>query len=166
MLCFQDEKLLLEIELENGVCVDETSNNAEAILWSSVANRKSVTKLLIKYGANVNMRSRFMNHTPLHCAAGANALETTILLLENGANPENKNENGNTPLHEACESDSVDIIKLLLEYGANRFTRNKKGFFPLNLCVSCEAKKLLQEYFPFPFVKNCKNQKRIKNKES
>lgn len=51
---------------------------------------------------------------------GGNSASVVTVLLEQGANPNKKNNKGQTPLMIAASSDRVDLVKLLLIYGADR----------------------------------------------
>jgi cytohesin len=52
--------------------------------------------------------------------------------LENRANPNTKDNDGQTPLHKAAQEGHVEIVKLLLERGANPNTKNNDGQTPLH----------------------------------
>lgn len=56
------------------------------------------------------------NIAPLHISVERNMTESTALLLQNGANPNVIDGNGNTPLHLAAVSpDQMECLKLLLD---------------------------------------------------
>jgi len=70
------------------------------------------------------------------------------LLLEKGADIENKNENGDNTLHLACCYDNLDVVKFLLEKGANIEAKNNKYGTPLHLACgndNLEVVKFLLE---------------------
>jgi ankyrin repeat protein len=56
---------------------------------------------------------------PVHAAGAAHDHETMKLLLEAGANPNQRQRGGFVPLHEAAHTDDVEMAKLLLAYGAD-----------------------------------------------
>jgi len=70
-----------------------------------------VVKKFIAYGANVNEQSEDM--TPLMIAARYNKVEILKVLLENGARPEDKNEQGFTALKYAQLSNATEAIAIL-----------------------------------------------------
>jgi ankyrin repeat protein len=56
---------------------------------------------------------------PVHAAGAAHDHETMKLLLEAGADPNQRQRGGFVPLHEAAHSDDVEMAKLLLAHGAD-----------------------------------------------
>lgn len=62
--------------------------------------------------------------TALYLAVTHNQFDSTLLLLEAGANPNIQNGDGNTPLIRAASQGYAEITRLLLEYGANPHIRN------------------------------------------
>ena len=58
--------------------------------------------------------------------------DIVALLLEAGANPQEKNNDDWTPLHWAAENGHADIVVLLLEAGANPQEKNNLGYTPLH----------------------------------
>ena len=73
---------------------------------------------------------------PLHISVIKNQTEATALLLQNGANPNIANSNGDTPLHlAAMDRHLVDCLQLLLN------TSGRKTIYALNLDVRNYAGK-------------------------
>ena len=93
------------IPSQNGFQVD--SLNA-----AIAGNFLSVAKLLVEGGADVNVfqASRI---TPLHLAAQQGQIDTIILLLENGAMVDVKNDFGQTAADLATERGHVEIGQIL-----------------------------------------------------
>jgi ankyrin repeat protein len=53
---------------------------------------------------------------PLHCAVRIGNLETVRILLEGGANPNLKDENGTTPLQYAIRDQRLDLLREMMPY--------------------------------------------------
>jgi len=64
--------------------------------------------------------------------------------LENGANPNAKDNIGRTPLHEAAQEGHVEIVKLLLEHGANPLIADNGGHIPLDYAKDSTIRSLLE----------------------
>lgn len=56
---------------------------------------------------------------PVHAASAAHDHETMRLLLEAGADPNQRQRGGFVPLHEAAHTDDVEMARLLLDHGAD-----------------------------------------------
>lgn len=59
----------------------------------------------------------------------------TKIMLDNGADPNYVNENGNSLLMIAVMNNNPEIVKLLLEYGATGLQKNISGQSPLDLAI-------------------------------
>jgi hypothetical protein len=81
-------------------------------------NHRTVAKLLIAKGADLNSKTR-QGETPLHGAASNGRKEIVELLLAKGADVNAKNEYGWTPLHWAAEYGRKEIVELLIDEGAD-----------------------------------------------
>merc|ERR1719329_313796 len=68
-----------------------------------------------------------------------NALDIMRLLLEQGANVNQRNTSGNTALMEAASMGALDIMRLLIENGANVNQENTRGNTALMQAVSMGA---------------------------
>ncbi|OLN97594.1 Ankyrin-3-like protein 2 [Colletotrichum chlorophyti] len=93
-----------------------------------------MTRLLIKYGADVNRMCEDGKATPLHEAAAGNFIVPAKILLENGANPNLRNSQSQTPLTVAVEQGHLEMAKLLVRHGANIHIQDSDGMSLLNTC--------------------------------
>jgi hypothetical protein len=101
--------------LEKGIDVNEKGNYlGSAIQAASAKGHIEVVKLLVAYGADVNLRAG-RNSSPI---VGA-PLEVTRLLLDHGANVNAGGEPHDSAIYTACVSGEVEVAKLLLKRGVN-----------------------------------------------
>ena len=138
-------------------------NNLEhttPLFEASLHGHVEVAKLLIKYGADVNLDystttvedgfrllgdhdddSSEADVTPLHIAVIYKRLETAKILIENGANVnvELGFHSGYTPLFSALLNESVEIAKLLIENGAKIHSENRESTL---LSIACQDSNL------------------------
>ena len=66
-----------------------------------------------------------LGETPLHQAADNGLLKIAELLLENHANPNIQQNDGNTALHLAIIKGDMKLAKLLISYGSNPNIQNQ-----------------------------------------
>jgi serine/threonine-protein phosphatase 6 regulatory ankyrin repeat subunit B len=104
-----------------------TGNNATALIAASVNSHTKIVKLLLKNGADVNMKGTYGIGFKGGCAYiyGITALmvasdtEIVKLLLKNGADVNVKSTDGLTALMAASGEGHTKIVKLLLKNGAD-----------------------------------------------
>ena len=80
-----------------------------------------IIQVLLDWKLDTNAKC-WNDQTPLHLALqnwAPNYFEAILLLLENGANPNARRDDGLTPLHLASSQGTVEVARLLLEYGAD-----------------------------------------------
>ena len=79
-----------------------------------------------------------LGRTPLHYAANEGRQNDAKLLLENGADPNARDDDAWTPLHFATQFGAVEIVTLLLAHGAEVDPLDSNGNSPLsNAVFSC-----------------------------
>lgn len=68
------------------------------------------------------------------------------LLMENGADINARDNEGNTPLHTAVQADDELATEALIGYGADMGTRNDEGKLPERCAVSPAVRKVLRDH--------------------
>jgi ankyrin repeat protein len=125
---------LLDFMLNSGFDIDdfiiEFYENVTLIHSASQFGPVESVRFLIERGANINIRSSFMN-TALHFAAINNSESVITLLLDKGMSVNVRGEHGNTPLHVAAHWGNLRATKVLVERGAALEETSKWGRTPL-----------------------------------
>lgn len=75
-------------------------------------------------------------NTALTYASAGGFVDVVKVLLKEGANIEDHNENGHTPLMEAASAGHVEVARVLLEYGAGINTHSNE-FKESALTLAC-----------------------------
>ena len=130
----------IRLLLENGADVNKQNHvGCTALTIASICTKNDshidTIKLLLKYGADVNLKKTSDGSTTLMGLMKVHRSVSNIgivrLLLDNGADANCVDFNGNSPLMTACKSaigNSNDkVIELLFEYGADMHITNSKG---------------------------------------
>ncbi|KAH9499734.1 hypothetical protein Btru_077696 [Bulinus truncatus] len=127
---------ILKILLDKGSKVVNhcDSKGLTALHFSVMEQSLDETKLLIQYGANVNMKSN-AGDTPLHLAV--RNVDVVKFLLDNHADVNALDGNGDTALFYASQSfsDLPETVEVLIRSGSDVNHRNKDGMSALFLAV-------------------------------
>ena len=127
-----------------------TKEGATALHWASMKGHKDVVDVLISHKANVSTKLPNSLAQPLHFAAAFGYTSIVSVLLDNGADSNAIDKNGNTPLHKLTKGSlivkegnvsvvgpgtkqSIEVATLLIKKGANLNPRNEESKTPLNL---------------------------------
>ncbi len=102
-------------------------------IWSAAAaGDVEALNMHLTKGANVHFEDKAFGVTPLTSAALFGKTEIAELLIENGADVNQKNRDGGTALHGAAFLGHADTARLLIENGADVNAENYEGDTPLN----------------------------------
>ena len=82
---------------------------------------------LIKQGAIVNEVNPVHGWTPLHVAAANGHPKMVLALIDNGAQIDAQDHDGNTPLHLASGGGHDETIRVLMAHGADASLKNIRG---------------------------------------
>ena len=103
----------------------DTSVNGSTPLWHAIeGNRFEIADFLVSVGANVNVKRLNDGKTPLFMAVQRD-VRYVNLLINNGANVDERDRFGTTPVHYG------NGIELLINNGANVNNQNNLGINPL-----------------------------------
>ncbi|NXP73342.1 BARD1 protein, partial [Ramphastos sulfuratus] len=87
---------------------------------------------VLKSGGNTITRRNYKGETLLHVASIKGDLAAVEQLLQNGADPNVKDNAGWTPLHEACNHGHTEVVELLLQHKALVNTTGYQNESPLH----------------------------------
>lgn len=117
--------------------------------WSVYGGQPKSATILFRHGA-ISDRAPYDARAwgPAAMVAG---VQVARVLIENGANADWHDENGNTPLHRVIKSrlvlDPSAFVDLLLKSGANPGVRNAEGRTPLDEALA-QSGTSAETYFP------------------
>lgn len=165
--CVGGHAVCVQLLLTHGADPEQLSAEGSAPLHLCISAQSfQCAELLLKGGAEVNVRMRESRLTPLHMAARRGLEEHADLFLSHGADVLATNQEGETPLNAACSGAErpseagryLRVIQNLLEAGANPRTAGRKQHTPLhNACANCCPRivEILLQYGAKADVANC-----------
>ena len=111
---------------------------SEALYWASLSRHVELCRLLIKHGADPNMKhSTYLGTgTCLHEAAWLSDINLLEILLENGADINAKDSSLRTALFIAVLSSRTHCVTFLLKHGINSKHREMNGYTALGYMYS------------------------------
>uniref|UniRef100_A0A8C8VPV2 Ankyrin repeat and SOCS box containing 18 n=1 Tax=Pelusios castaneus TaxID=367368 RepID=A0A8C8VPV2_9SAUR len=115
-------------------------------------NTLGCAKLLVKYGATVDLPSEDTQETPLHVAAKHGLYDHSLLYLRYGAHVDRKNSQEETALSVTCgqakeqeeEGSYLQVCRLLVMYGADVNTTDGEKKTPLHKACKNSSHSLVQ----------------------
>lgn len=125
----------------------ETTLGETALIWAAAENHPEAIRTLVDSGADPDLASRVLELAPMNWvqvgmvstvlpvggwvplmyAARENAQAAALALIEQGADPDIQDPDGNTALLIALANDHFDIAALLLEAGADPDVADRSG---------------------------------------
>lgn len=166
MACEENQVQVCEWLLENKADMHAAAHDYTALVIACSAKNPDLIELLLKKNVNVNQQTVKSGNTALHILCLSGELALVKKLIDNKANINLANYNGETPLHIACERAILAyqvaiekgeeikhqvFIKTLLKLGADLQHNNSEGKTVLELALENKCKdliKLLLEHNP------------------
>ncbi len=127
--------------LKAGTEINARDKDGRTALFTAARERRSdAAKMLLAAGANPNIPAEGDRLFPLHHAVAAGDATLTQALLEHGADPNIRYDDGvdkgKNVLHVAAGSGLTNSILLLVQHGADVNARDSDGNTPLHFAVS------------------------------
>lgn len=110
----------------------------------------AMASLLLKYGADVDVKLPENGRTPLHLCAIRDATLTAKVLISHGCqiNPVSTDNNElKTPLHKAIDNDKLGMVLELINAGADLNITCQHNMTPLMLALGCQIRNKRQIVF-------------------
>lgn len=98
----------------------------------------ALVRLLLKLGAKVDAQNTMYRQTALQRAAAENSRALIQVLIDEGADVDHVDVDGDSALFTAAYFGNKQAIQELLENGAKRTTRNNKGYTALSAICQCQ----------------------------
>jgi len=129
---------LIHVDLDHELSISSAahinkrdSKGRTALSWAAVRGDLVRVHLLLKYGADLKIKSN-RSYTCLHYAAQSGHLGVLTALLGAGAESQARNDMGHTPLHvAACYHDQVVVVKAILDIDGEVDPQDREGLTPL-----------------------------------
>ena len=139
--------------LEHGADINQLSNFGENALMIAI-NQKYVSldditktvKILLDYKVNVNIKNKKDGSTALMSALKLDYSKIVEMLLEHGADVNEKDNNGTTALMLSVNDVMIwrETVKMLLEHGADVNEKDNNGYTALMLSVNDDNVKTVK----------------------
>ncbi|MCB1179062.1 MAG: ankyrin repeat domain-containing protein [Leptospiraceae bacterium] len=145
--CVANKPDIVELLLKNGAAPNFRNNQGySALMKASEIGNEDIITLLIRNGAKVNLTpiDGTEKLTALHLAIIGGKIETTKLLITNGADINYPDSRGFTPLMIAMEKNHEGIARLLIQSGANVNIESYFGDTIFTLLEGMNSPKLLK----------------------
>ena len=132
--CLKGHLDAIRVLLNAGADLNITDTNGYTCLHIAADGycSKQVLQTVIDYGAALNVTNK-MNESPLIVACQRGNADAEHVLLNNGADPNVADAEGNTWLHHAAVAGncSKQVLQAVIDYGADVNTTNKINISPL-----------------------------------
>ena len=140
-----DAEMAVELVLNDGVDADIPALcNRTPLMWASPSSSSMMIKTLIDLDADVNAQRTDDKVAPLYLAVWLNNYMATRLLLEHGADINQRCKLGSSPLNVAVKNNCENVAKRLLENNADLSIQDSEGDSLLHLSVSKGLFKVTQ----------------------
>lgn len=134
LACENHSDELAKMLLEKGALANKgTKNGRYPLLLCAYSGYNKLVKLLLSYDADPNIEGR--EGLPLYAACKNGHEEVIKTLLENGAQINKADRDGETAIFSAVEKDHKKIVKLLLDHGANCLHPRNDGDTPMDIAI-------------------------------
>jgi ankyrin repeat protein len=144
VICGVKELVILHLNQSSSLLNTYSPDGFTPLGFASYFGRTDIVEFLIEKGADPNIpAANPFRVAPIHSSVASNNFEITKLLLDNGANPNAKQQNNITPLHSAAHLGNSEITKLLLERGADPNATMDDGKTPYDMAKEKNSSEVM-----------------------
>nr|WCB86833.1 CPPV022 ankyrin repeat protein [Cooks petrelpox virus] len=119
-----------------GADVNHINDNYAPIHLATDIENEEMVKILIRNGANIDLKDTYNGSSPLHHAVKRINKDIIKMLLDHGANINSVNRYNRSSIYYAIYNNSVDVVNMLLDYGANVNIIDLFGYTPLTVAFN------------------------------
>lgn len=113
---------IVGVLIENGAELNFVTKFGTPLQIAARGNHVRIVEMLLENGANPDLGGGEKMNSPLHDAAERGSVDAARLLLERGADVNDRNDVGHPPVHLAASKGKAEMVALLLEHGASPMT--------------------------------------------
>jgi uncharacterized protein len=138
--CFECATLLLTAGADVNFA---PASHMQPLLIAASAGEIKLVSLLLKHGANPNIKFNGENYSLLMDAAFEGNIEVATALLKHGALIDQQDRDGMSALHYASREGFVQMVELLLGHGADQNSLNQAGDSSWELAKRYQHQKII-----------------------
>lgn len=148
----------VQMLLQNGIPFRSVGGKGDAPLHTAVRRGSlDIAKILLDYGADINVETRSERRTPLHLASASRKLDVQKYLLEKEAEVDKVDIYGSTALHLAAETGFSNGVSALLESHADPDIFNRDGWTALHLAAANGHLSVVEQLIEAHATVDCQN---------
>lgn len=118
--------------VEAGWDVNQPDSETVTLLhWAAINNRKDIVRYFLDKGAAVDAIGGELNATPLHWATRQGHLNSVVLLMNAGADPNIRDAEGCSCIHLAAQFGHTALVAYFIARGVNPDLQDRSGMTAL-----------------------------------
>lgn len=143
----ESESKILE---DTSLVTQKDANHRSVLHWAAVMGKERLVAFLLKFKDCPFDEGDDTDATPLILATLKGSLAICRMLIERGANVNQRNSNGHTPVKYAGSKNHKELLQYLLDCGGDPNARDHIGDTPLHRVASMEHHECLRILLTHP----------------